>query len=445
MSTTTAREAIGKVWDGRAFIGLAGMQAGIALADSLAKRFPNEIPEQRREEVEGILEYSHQAFEEFLGLALRFHGQQYYSRIANGFAREFEERREWIASGLEHLSELHNRQPSLKIPIDADNYESYVSVLELTGYMPPQHLCIWLLLIHGEVDFVLRSINENYEASANHLFDATMSQLDSFYERFKPHRILDTPSDEETQGTSIQLIPESFKLIQKLLEIGLDPNARAFAFAAETDITRFYPLSSDATNWQRFLGWLDWLGPQPVRFEGSADIYEQALSLSTQFLVKGADPHASILVLIDPEGFHGVTNSDWNLLIEQSTAHVLNKFMLRTGIVNSTMKQLLEDNEAIKLGKCKKLWGIPDSFRHHTIGTEDGPKRVLRYFTDEQQLKLFELAQSWLEIVITTRPFRSRKGFLGGVSGDRLNEVVKQVWMANLEHISEEDGRQWWI
>ena len=438
MSSTAMGEVIVKVLDGRAFIGLATMQAAIARADGLTKRSPDDMSNQDQQEIESILGYSYQTFIQYLKAAFQFYDHQRYGRFAIDFPREFEEMRKWISSGFEHLSELRKLQPFPNFPSDLLRWHKpFISVLVLTGRMLPQHLSSWLMLSFGEAAFVLGSINGTYKAATNHLFDAAMFALKQIIERFEAvsdpcNRGQYFVSDEVSRLYSNKQIPDCFKLIQKLLDLGLNPNARAETFTVYNylwEISQMYPLSSDATNWQRFLGRLDWLGCPSVGHMNSADIYMQVLSLSTQFLSKGADAHAMILISIDLRGPASKRSfRHRHLLMEQSAAHILHTFMLRTGCTDSVLKEYLGDYQVVQQWKCKELWESVTSL-------DEQPKKALRYFTDEQHSKIGNLTEAFWEL----HRFGDR------MLEKKLDEASEQVWTANSEHVSEGGQWEWWV
>ena len=159
-------------------------------------------------------------------------------------------------------------------------------------------------------------------------------------------------------------ILNNLRFIKKLLGIGLDPNAKAetFALGSDTFFPQTYPLGNETTNWQRFLGWLDWLGPKPRRFEGSTDLYTEALTPGAYFLTHGAAANTSFVMCINAQILDKTAGQRrMFLFIEQSAAHVLDKFAFHTGSVNCKLNKHLAESGAVRQYSAKEVWEMPES------------------------------------------------------------------------------------
>ena len=110
-----------------------------------------------------------------------------YRGSSEDISQELEVRRQWISIGLERLAEIIERRPLIIYRSNSEGSAQPISqvVLELTGYMLPQHIWSWLMLTLGEVTFVLGFIDETYKPSAIYLFDAVMFDLERLANEFE--------------------------------------------------------------------------------------------------------------------------------------------------------------------------------------------------------------------------------------------------------------------
>lgn len=84
-------------------------------------------------------------------------------------------------------------------------------------------------------------------------------------------------------------------LIHSLLEFGLETNKKSENFNFE--LSAHVYLLNNASNWQLYLAWLDWVG---YKFQDSKDreeLCEKAINLAEAFLRYGAERVTSVTVI----------------------------------------------------------------------------------------------------------------------------------------------------
>ena len=247
---------------------------------------------------------------------------------------------------------------------------------------------------------------------------------------------------------------DSFQLIERLLHIGLESNARALSFALKPCMapSRVYLLSEEATNWQRFLRFLGHLPPKQVRFPQSEEIYAKALELATCFLKHGADAHIPIPLRLGPvslnpflakarfEEYDGnAPKKFWHLILEQAAAAVFDEFILLTGTTRCEVNQHFELHKAEKQYMVREIMEKP---RHGHTRAGPGPRKVLRQFTAEQEQRLISLAQSTLK---SGHWDENSLSISACDSLDQLDAAILKTWVANSEHVIIKDCWPWWI
>ena len=364
-----------------------------------------------------------------------------------GAPLEVEEMHQWTSIGLERLAKAFRlRQIFDPLPFRTYGFgacarassNQFEVLVQLMEYMLPQHLWTWVMLSYGATSFVLCSIDESYQPSASYLFDRVMYCLEKFTEM--------TPSDWTEEYL------DACRLIERLLDIGLDPNARALSFTLHRSsgvslrpseqILKRHVLCEEATNWQRFLGTLWYLtikyNESPDHYYGFDKVYAKFLALGNYFLADEADPHASIplRLIFGPENRLPWTRdiATWrvgdenrcSLIMEQTAAAVFDEFTLRTGITSYAASHYFEPNKAEKRYVVREIVEGPQLELSDTA-----PRHVLRHFTAEQQQLLISAVKAFLKVL-------SREITMNLVA------IVPQICSANSEHIIIEEGWPWW-
>ena len=89
---------------------------------------------------------------------------------------------------------------------------------------------------------------------------------------------------------------DGLKCIEKLLDLGLDPNANVELSCTNIQLRHAaaYLLSDDDSNWERYLAWLDRFCLINNYFEDHKEIWTQGMTLVKVFLNHGSDSYAWI-------------------------------------------------------------------------------------------------------------------------------------------------------
>ena len=299
-------------------------------------------------------------------------------------------------------------------------------IFGLIGSIPATHLSL-CLIIHrgGAAPFALEVVNDDYQPSLGHFLRLTISGLDDTLQLNSDHFSL----------IYVGQFDYCLKLIQRCLELGLDPNARADNFVDDDLIWYFFVhpqlYDADATNWKLYLSILMSICFALVDYECAENICQQALDLADTFLAYGADCNASFCLKYEKtwtSNDRSMARAGWSFYLEKSSYQVIEECSMRIRYVNEKLMRKYQVGGAVRKSSAFGLsvW-------------EDGKEGnfMLRTLTDEQQRRIIHLAKPHLK-------YERERGDSKPIQSEERREVVHQlsaaVWeilAANAEHIEK--------
>ena len=283
-----------------------------------------------------------------------------------------------------------------QLSAECDNHTwpaPFLHIFELIMSMPAEHVWLWLMITQKEVSYVLELLDRSHTPALRLFFDATMYALRSL------NREIHDLSDYEMAGciTPKQDTVDALKLIQKLLELGLDPNEKALeSYFPGTCLVGYWDyLYSNVTNWQVYLSWLDSVtfryelarGGDDF-FEGPGEVCREAVALMNGFLRHGADVKVSILLEQDLAAVQGsgIKRRFLSLSFKLPASEIIDDLKIRVAYANDAMDEYWRNSTTVNYCEVTKSVASPGSAHD-----------VLRFFTPEQQTDLSRLIQQQRE------------------------------------------------
>ncbi|KAI9664865.1 MAG: hypothetical protein M1821_006313 [Bathelium mastoideum] len=211
----------------------------------------------------------------------------------------------------------------------------------------------------------------------------------------------------------------SRRLVEKLLELGLDPNTKATSFFRQADLIWSILPDDEGTHWQLYLKYLDWFFSSILRAVNPVSIRQQVLSLVKPFLEHGADCTVLVEFLKSHKVEYKTGNGSGSLddgvmTLQKSALHIIDECCTKAGYPPKVLTETLQANSATEIAMVTKV----------TSRVHGG---ALTIFTVDQHRKLLCSLRSYQENFEKDQSNRRR-----------FDEAVQEVLEANQEYIVAE-------
>ena len=319
--------------------------------------------------------------------------------IATGYRKHpehFQETYHWVSKGLERLALVLKQKEILLQPRTTRRFthgrgdDDCETVLTLAGSMPAQHLGYWLMLTTGEDTDILEAIDESYKTSFELIFMATLGGLTNicygidsclnnnyYYMGGSKDDDVDQELVESCRQTERkrrgQQVLRSIHLIQKLLDLGLNPNAKVSDYKTSNrydTCTHTYVCDTDTTLWAEYLVWIDQNRSFCSTHASSREICAQVITIGERFLQHGADHDLRLSTDFRQRYFTDLERGTEErryitvvIVVERSAYRILETFCLETACTRHQLSEDLLQGGAVSRYSIKEIQKNPDSLR----------------------------------------------------------------------------------